>query len=170
MRQWATTVRASRVCVCVCVITHTVTQSAGVFDIWISVLLLAPAGDNCGQQSRATIPFSSMSWFSLLQIDVDVEEPETSENPTQSFEIDNIVWRCTQLLAVIIYIIWSMHNMILFRSRAPGLLPEHPEGFRIFTEHGQRLSAPRHCDTSTVNRAHGTVIYMIQKALDHLKD
>ncbi|CAL8394694.1 unnamed protein product [Boreogadus saida] len=32
------------------------------------------------------IPFSSMSWFSLLQIDVDVqvEEPETSENRTQS--------------------------------------------------------------------------------------
>jgi hypothetical protein len=43
-----------------------------------------------------------MSWFSLLQIDVDVEEPETSENPTQSFEIYNIVWR---LSAVIIYII-----------------------------------------------------------------
>ncbi|CAL8349437.1 unnamed protein product [Boreogadus saida] len=40
----------------------------------------APAGDNCGQQSRATIPFSSMSWFSLPQIDVDVEEPETSGN------------------------------------------------------------------------------------------
>ena len=61
----------------------------------------AAAGDNRGQQSRATIPFSSMSWFSLLQIDVDVEEPETSENPTQSFEIHNIVWRRTQLLAVI---------------------------------------------------------------------
>ena len=28
-----------------------------------------------------------MSWFSLLQIAV--EEPETSENPTQSFEIQN---------------------------------------------------------------------------------
>ena len=55
----------------------------------------APAEDNRGQQSRATIPFSSMSWFSLLQIDVDVEEPETSENPTQSFEINNIVWRRT---------------------------------------------------------------------------
>ncbi|CAL8252742.1 unnamed protein product [Boreogadus saida] len=36
----------------------------------------------------ATIPFSSM--FSLLQIDVDVEEPGTSENPTRSFEIHNI--------------------------------------------------------------------------------
>ena len=36
----------------------------------------APAGNNRGQQSRATIPFSSMSWFSLLQIEV--EEPETS--------------------------------------------------------------------------------------------
>ena len=43
--------------------------------------------------------------FSLLQIDVEVEEPETSENPTQSFEIYNIVWRRTQLLVVIIYII-----------------------------------------------------------------
>ena len=30
---------------------------------------------------RATIPFSSMSQFSLLQIDVDVEEPETSGEP-----------------------------------------------------------------------------------------
>ena len=43
--------------------------------------------------------------FSLLQIDVEVEEPETSENPTQSFEIYNIIWRRTQLLVVIIYII-----------------------------------------------------------------
>ena len=58
-----------------------------------------------GRQPRSTIPFSSMSWFSLLQIDVDVEEPEMSENPTRSFEIHNIVWRLTQLLAVIIYII-----------------------------------------------------------------
>ena len=62
----------------------------------------APVGDNRGQESRETIPFSSMSWFSLLQIDVDVEEPETSENPTQSFFIHIIVWRRTQLLAVII--------------------------------------------------------------------
>ena len=54
---------------------------------------------------RATIPYSSMSWFSLLQIDVDVEEPETSENPTRSFEIHNIVWRRTHLWAVIMYII-----------------------------------------------------------------
>ena len=38
----------------------------------------------------ATIPFSSMSRFSLLQIDVDVEEPGKSENPTRSFEIHNI--------------------------------------------------------------------------------
>ena len=50
----------------------------------------------------ATIPFSSMSWFTLLQIDVEVEEPETLETPTQSFEI---VWRRTELLAVIISII-----------------------------------------------------------------
>ncbi|CAL8376704.1 unnamed protein product [Boreogadus saida] len=43
--------------------------------------------------------------FSLLQIDVAVEEPETSENvsgsPTQSFEIHNFDWRRTQLFAVI---------------------------------------------------------------------
>ncbi|CAL8341163.1 unnamed protein product [Boreogadus saida] len=37
-----------------------------------------------GRQLRATIP-SSMSRFSLLQIDVEAEEPETSE--TQLFEI-----------------------------------------------------------------------------------
>ena len=43
--------------------------------------------------------------FSLLQIDVKVEEPETLQNPTKSFVIHNIVWRCTQLLAVIICII-----------------------------------------------------------------
>ena len=43
--------------------------------------------------------------FSLLQIDVEVEEPETLENPTQSFVIHNIAWRLTQLLAVITYII-----------------------------------------------------------------
>ena len=42
-----------------------------------------------------------MSRFSLLQIDVEVEVPETSENPTQSFDIHNIVWRRIQLLAVI---------------------------------------------------------------------
>ena len=46
-----------------------------------------------------TIPFSSNALFSLLRIDV--EEPETSENPTKSFVIHNIVWRRTQLLAVI---------------------------------------------------------------------
>ena len=65
----------------------------------------APAGDNRGQQSRATIPFNSMSQFSLLQTVVEVEEQQTSEDPMQSFEIQNIVWKCTQLLAVIIYII-----------------------------------------------------------------
>ena len=46
-----------------------------------------------------------MSSFSILRIDVDVEEQETSKNPTQSFEIHIIVWRRTQLLAVIIFII-----------------------------------------------------------------
>jgi hypothetical protein len=34
-----------------------------------------------------------------------VEEQETSQNPTKSFVIHNIVWRRTQLLAVIISII-----------------------------------------------------------------
>ena len=38
-------------------------------------------------------------------VDVKVEEPETSQNPTKSFVIHNIVWRRTQLLAVIICII-----------------------------------------------------------------
>jgi hypothetical protein len=38
----------------------------------------------------ATILFSSMSRFSLLQINVDVEEPGTLENPTRLFEIHNI--------------------------------------------------------------------------------
>ncbi|CAL8303496.1 unnamed protein product [Boreogadus saida] len=33
---------------------------------------------------RETIPFSSTSRFSLLQIDVEVEEPETSENKRQT--------------------------------------------------------------------------------------
>ena len=63
----------------------------------------APAENNQGQQSWATIPFSSMLRFSLLQIDVEVDEPETSENPTQSFEIYNIIWRRTQILDVIIH-------------------------------------------------------------------
>ena len=56
-----------------------------------ALLRLAAAGDNRGQQSRATFPFSSMSRFSLLQTDVKVEEPEMSENPTQLFKIYNIV-------------------------------------------------------------------------------
>ena len=42
-----------------------------------------------GRQSRATIPFS-MSHFSLLQIVLEVEEPETSKNPTQSFEMEKL--------------------------------------------------------------------------------
>ena len=49
-------------------------------------------------------PAAGSARFSLLQIDVEVEEPETSENPRQSFAIHNIVWRLTQLLSVI-YII-----------------------------------------------------------------
>ena len=49
-------------------------------------------------------PAAGSAQFSLLQIDVEVEEPETLENPKQSFVIHNIVWRRTQLLAVIICI------------------------------------------------------------------
>ena len=52
--------------------------------------------------------------FSLLQIDVEVEEPETSENPTKSFVIHNIVWRRTQLLAVIICIIYDIDIYVLY--------------------------------------------------------
>ena len=51
-----------------------------------------------------------------------------------------------------------MYNMMLFRYRALGLPPEHPDCSKIFTEHGQKLGAPPHdimisihCDTSTVN-------------------
>ena len=62
-------------------------------------------GASAAGLQRATIPFSSMSRFDLLQIDVEVVEPETTENPTQSFVIHNNVWRRTQILAVIIYII-----------------------------------------------------------------
>ena len=42
-----------------------------------------------GRQSQATIspPPLHDEVQSLLQIDVEVEKPETSENPTQSFEI-----------------------------------------------------------------------------------
>ena len=58
--------------------------------------LRAPPPPAAGS-AEAVVPFSSMSQFSLLQIDVDVEEPETSENPTRPFEIHNIVWRLTQL-------------------------------------------------------------------------
>ena len=80
-----------------------------------------------------------MSGFSLLQIDVEVEEPETSENPTQSYEIHNIDWRLKQLLAVIIYymIEMSMYNMILFRYRALGLPPDRS---RSSKESGIRAS------------------------------
>ena len=52
--------------------------------------------------------------FCLLQIDVEVEEPETSENPTKSFVIHYIVWTCTQLLAVIICIIWYRYLCIIW--------------------------------------------------------
>ena len=40
-------------------------------------------------------PAAGSARFSLLPINVEVEEPETSENQTQSFVIHNIVWRRT---------------------------------------------------------------------------
>ena len=49
-------------------------------------------------------PAAGSAPFSRLQVDVKVEEPETSQNPTKSFVIHKIVWRRTQLLAVIICI------------------------------------------------------------------
>ena len=62
------------------------------------------SGGRPRQQSRAIIPFSSMWRFSLyFRLMWKCEEPETSENPTQSFKIHYIFWRHTQLLAVIIY-------------------------------------------------------------------
>ena len=91
---------------CVCVNEHTVTQvlysvlcyldnrsAVGVMAHntsrrWCLAAVVVPRG---GRQSWSTIPFSCMSRFSLLQIDVELEEPETSENPTQSFEIHKIV-------------------------------------------------------------------------------
>ncbi|CAL8236085.1 unnamed protein product [Boreogadus saida] len=51
---------------------------------------LGAAGGEGLKRCPATIPFSSMSWFSLLQIDVEVEEPGKTENLTRSFEIHNI--------------------------------------------------------------------------------
>ena len=50
-------------------------------------------------------PAAGSARFSRLQVDVKVEEPETSEKPTKSFVIQNIAWRRTQLLAGIICII-----------------------------------------------------------------
>ena len=64
-------------------------------------------------------PAAGSGRFSRLQVDVKVEEPETSQNPTKSFVIHYIVWRRTQLLAVILNDI--DFYMILFRYRAPGL-------------------------------------------------
>ena len=63
-------------------------------------------GPVCGRRRGecAVQPAAGSAWFSLLQIDMEVEEPETSENPRQSLVFHNIVWRRTQLLAVIIYI------------------------------------------------------------------
>ena len=45
---------------------------------------------------------------------MEVEEPETSEDPTQSFEIHNIIRRRTQLLAAIIYIILNTLYIIYY--------------------------------------------------------
>ena len=61
---------------------------------------------------------------SVLQIDVEVEEPETSENLTQSFEIHNIIQRRTQLLGMIIYIIAAQGHTTTLRLDPP-LKNEH---------------------------------------------
>ena len=55
----------------------------------------APAGDDRVQQSLSP-PCGGSVYFRLMW---------TWKNQTQSFEIHNIVWRLTQLLALIIYII-----------------------------------------------------------------
>ena len=68
--------------------------------------MLPAAG--CRQSPPPRSAAAGSARFSLLQIDVEVEEPETSENPTQSFEIHNIIRRHTQLLAVIIYILYDI--------------------------------------------------------------
>ncbi|CAL8349837.1 unnamed protein product [Boreogadus saida] len=44
--------------------------------------------------SRAVVPRAGSARFCLLQIDVEVEEPETSENPTKSFEAVISADRC----------------------------------------------------------------------------
>ncbi|CAL8378930.1 unnamed protein product [Boreogadus saida] len=49
----------------------------------------APPPPRTTARQRAAV--SRQQAFSLLQIDVEVEEPETSENPTKSFVIHNIV-------------------------------------------------------------------------------
>jgi hypothetical protein len=69
----------------------------------------ALAGDNCGQQSLSP-PCHGSVYFRLMW----KWKNQTSENPTQSFEIHNIVWRCTQLLAMIIYIIWYRYLCIIW--------------------------------------------------------
>ena len=82
---------------------------------------LETRGAEVPKRCPGTIPFSSLSWFSLLHIDEDVEEPGTSENPTRSFEIHNIgshiFWRLYILYDIDIYVGY----MIIFRYRAPGL-------------------------------------------------
>ena len=59
---------------------------------------LSPAGDN-------NLFLLHVAVQSVLKIVVEVEEPEASENPTQSFEIHNIIRRRKLFLTVIIYII-----------------------------------------------------------------
>ena len=53
-------------------------------------------------------PAAGSAQFSRLQVDVKVEEPETSQNPTKSFVIHNIVWRRTQ------YVIWYRYLCIIW--------------------------------------------------------
>ena len=64
-------------------------------------------------------PFLHFVVQSVLGIDVEVEELEASENPTQSLEIHNIIPRRKQLLTVKIYIILQCkHERMVPRPQA----------------------------------------------------
>ena len=70
------------------------------------------------------LPFAVQA---VLNIDEALEEPEASENPTQSFEIHNIIRKRKQLLTPMPYRYLCIISNVIIRYRAPGLPPEHPE-------------------------------------------
>ena len=62
-----------------------------------------------GSPQTATVFLLHVAVQSGLQIDVEVEEPETSENPTQSFEIHpeaHTAFGCDNIYYIDIYIIY----------------------------------------------------------------